>query len=121
MEVAASGGHNVLMIGPPGSGKTMISQRIPTIMPEPVFEEALETTRIYSAVGLVRKNESVFTGRPFRSPHHTVSDAGLIGGGMIPGPERFLWRTTACSFWMSCRNSGKTSWRCSANRWKTAE
>lgn len=86
VEVAASGGHNVLMIGPPGSGKTMISQRIPTIMPEPVFEEALETTRIYSAVGLVRKDESVFTGRPFRSPHHTVSDAGLIGGGMIPRP-----------------------------------
>jgi magnesium chelatase family protein len=86
VEVAASGGHNVLMIGPPGSGKTMISQRIPTIMPEPVFEEALETTRIYSSVGLVRKNESVVTARPFRSPHHTVSDAGLIGGGVIPRP-----------------------------------
>jgi magnesium chelatase family protein len=86
VEVAASGGHNVLMIGPPGSGKTMISQRIPTIMPEPVFEEALETTRIYSSVGLVRKNESIVTARPFRSPHHTVSDAGLIGGGVIPRP-----------------------------------
>lgn len=86
VEVAASGGHNVLMIGPPGSGKTMISQRIPTIMPEPVFEEALETTRIYSAVGLLEKNESIMTVRPFRSPHHTVSDAGLIGGGMIPRP-----------------------------------
>ncbi|MEI7448537.1 MAG: YifB family Mg chelatase-like AAA ATPase [Desulfomonile sp.] len=86
VEVAAAGGHNVLMIGPPGSGKTMISQRIPTILPEPVFEESLETTRIYSAAGLLGRNKSVMTVRPFRSPHHTVSDAGLIGGGAIPRP-----------------------------------
>jgi len=86
VEVAAAGGHNVLMIGPPGSGKTMISQRIPTILPHPVFEEALETTRIYSAVGLLGRNGSVMRVRPFRSPHHTVSDAGLIGGGVIPRP-----------------------------------
>ena len=64
------------MIGPPGSGKTMLSQRLPTILPEPVFEEALQTTRIYSAVGLLGRNGSVMTVRPFRSPHHTVSDAG---------------------------------------------
>ena len=86
VEVAAAGGHNVLMIGPPGSGKTMLSQRIPTILPEPVFEEALQTTRIYSAVGLLGRNGSVMAVRPFRSPHHTVSDAGLIGGGAIPRP-----------------------------------
>ncbi len=86
IEVAASGGHNVLMIGPPGSGKTMISQRIPTILPEPVFEEALETTRIYSAAGLLGGNGAMMMRRPFRSPHHTVSDAGLIGGGMTPRP-----------------------------------
>jgi len=86
VEVAAAGGHNVLMIGPPGSGKTMISQRIPTILPEPIFEEAIETTRIYSAAGRLGRNGSIMTIRPFRSPHHTVSDAGLIGGGMIPRP-----------------------------------
>ncbi len=86
VEVSAAGGHNVLMIGPPGSGKTMISQRIPTILPAPVFEEALETTRIYSAAGLLGGNGSMMTNRPFRSPHHTVSDAGLIGGGVIPRP-----------------------------------
>ncbi len=74
------------MIGPPGSGKTMISQRIPTILPEPIFDEAIETTRIYSAAGRLGRNGSIMTIRPFRSPHHTVSDAGLIGGGMIPRP-----------------------------------
>ncbi len=86
VEVAAAGGHNILMIGPPGSGKTMISQRIPSILPEPVFEEALETTRIYSAAGLMGRHGSIMRVRPFRSPHHTVSDAGLIGGGVIPKP-----------------------------------
>ncbi|MDD3472885.1 MAG: YifB family Mg chelatase-like AAA ATPase [Syntrophaceae bacterium] len=86
IEVSAAGGHNVLMIGPPGSGKTMISQRIPTILPEPVFEEALETTRIYSAAGLLGRNGYMMLKRPFRSPHHTISDAGLIGGGVIPRP-----------------------------------
>jgi magnesium chelatase family protein len=87
VEVAAAGGHNVLMIGPPGSGKTMISQRVPTILPEPVFEESLETTKIYSSAGLLGKHGSVMTIRPFRAPHHTVSDAGLIGGGVIPRPQ----------------------------------
>ncbi len=86
VEVAASGGHNILMIGPPGAGKTMMSQRLPTILPAPVFEEAVETTKIYSSAGLLGQNGSLITVRPFRSPHHTVSDAGLIGGGRIPRP-----------------------------------
>ncbi len=86
LEVAASGSHNVLMIGSPGTGKTMIARRIPTILTDISFEEALETSKIYSVTGLLPKNSSFISQRPFRSPHHTISDAGLIGGGAIPRP-----------------------------------
>ncbi len=86
IEVAAAGNHNLLMIGPPGSGKTMLSQRLPTILPPMSFEESLETTRIYSAVGLLRKGTSLLKERPFRAPHHTISSAGLAGGGSQPRP-----------------------------------
>ena len=86
LEISAAGGHNLIMIGPPGSGKTMLAKRLPTIIPPISFEEALETTKIYSVVGLMAKNEALITQRPFRSPHHTISDAGLIGGGHIPRP-----------------------------------
>jgi len=86
MEIAAAGGHNVIMIGPPGSGKTMLAKRLPSILPPMTLEEALETTKIHSVAGLMNDETALITARPFRSPHHTISDAGLVGGGTFPQP-----------------------------------
>lgn len=86
LTVAASGGHNVLMLGSPGSGKTMLARRLPTILPPLTPEESLQTTRIYSAIGRLNPGEALLTTRPFRSPHHTISEAGMVGGGSIPQP-----------------------------------
>ena len=86
VEVAVSGGHNMLIVGPPGSGKSMVAKRIPTILPTPSISEFLEIMQIYSAAGVEKYLDSTSLARPFRSPHHTISDVGLIGGGSQPGP-----------------------------------
>ena len=86
LEIAAAGGHNCLLIGSPGAGKTMLARRVPSILPDLTFEESLETTKIHSIAGILEKNVALITKRPFRSPHHTVSSISLIGGGRIPKP-----------------------------------
>ena len=86
MEIAAAGGHNIILIGPPGSGKTMLAKRLPSILPPMTLHEALETTKIHSVVGRVKHNAGLMAHRPFRSPHHTISDVALVGGGTYPQP-----------------------------------
>ncbi|OPX36644.1 MAG: ATP-dependent protease, partial [Desulfobacteraceae bacterium 4484_190.1] len=86
LEIAASGGHNIIMVGPPGSGKTMLAKRLPSILPALTVEESLETSKVFSVMGLLPGNRGLISTRPFRAPHHTISDAGLIGGGQNPRP-----------------------------------
>ena len=86
LEIAAAGAHNIIMVGPPGSGKTMLAKRLPSILPRPAYAEAVETTKIHSIAGLITPDRALITKRPFRAPHHSISDAGLIGGGAHPRP-----------------------------------
>ncbi|MEO0074412.1 MAG: YifB family Mg chelatase-like AAA ATPase [candidate division WOR-3 bacterium] len=86
LEIAAAGGHNVLMVGPPGSGKTMLARRLPTILPPLTLEEALETTKIHSVAGTLPADQPLVASRPFRAPHHNISEAGMVGGGTVPRP-----------------------------------
>lgn len=101
LEIAAAGGHNLIFVGPPGSGKTMLARRLPTILPHLTFEEALEVTQIHSVVGLLKHHGALIGDRPFRSPHHSASGPSLVGGGSFPKPGEISLAHRGVLFWMS--------------------
>jgi len=119
LEIAASGGHNVILIGPPGSGKTMLAKRLPSILPPLNLHEALETTKIHSVAGKMGRNSSLISVRPFRSPHHTISDVALLAVAVIHSQAKFRWHTTECCFSMNCRSSNAQCLKCCGSPLRT--
>ena len=121
LEVAAAGGHNLIMVGPPGSGKSMMAKRLPTILPPLTLAESLETTQVHSIAGKLGADTSLIAQRPFRAPHHTISEVALVGGGSTRSRERLHWLIMACCFVTSFPSLINPRWKCCANHWKTGK
>ena len=119
LEVAAAGGHNLIMIGPPGSGKSMLAKRLTSILPPLSLAESLETTQIHSVAGKLRRDTSLINQRPFRAPHHTISQVALVGGGKTHSLGKSASPIMEFSFLTRCQSSRGRYWRCFVNLWKT--
>ena len=121
LEVAAAGGHNILLIGAPGSGKSMLAKRLPSILPPLTLGESLETTKIHSVAGKLEQESGLISKRPFRAPHHTISTVAMTGGGSSRNREKSAWHTTESYSSMSCRSSIEMYLKYCASRWKTGK